>query len=684
MLLTGLQRALGASPGPTTSEMVRRAVAEGVTETDDLDWKGELPPAEDLPQTDFPKDVAAMANADGGIIVFGVNEAEKAATQRLDVGGLSEAHERALRSPVRLGVDDVDARWRSLRGCRCSPSFRMRRSCKARESATTTTRCSLVTNRKFVWPASIAEVTAVTDQPPEGETSRASRPESDQFPVPSKDVERLVELHRLARATPRDAQAAAGLDLLSAQLVRRGYKLQAIANVLGVSRQAIDQRVRRIPASALEGVEDEVAAAKARVAADAQKARAQQARMLRLSDEEVIRIKEIRPAAQKYRAGTRFDAPAAVANREYLSILLRARERGVTTYTMGKQLGLTTGGVALKLARVNGTLPPSMRPGAKKADDRPAGPDPQVLLDAISDDIAHLIDLLRAAEIRPGRGPMHPGRLEASRRFDETLAILVTAHPIPLAAVAELLGRSRSSLAMRLTAYLGSDAASAITAGDPVSPDSGAPHARLTGDIPHDPTEDDVSDGEDLDSVANATTAAGGSVARPGWLTDFTPETTPAPAANAPAPAVVDQAGRHAGTRAHMDLTRQLRQSARAGGHRTQAWDVGQDVCFVHGASLVNVEVKSIGGGIEQYLLGVGQLLEQVEHHLAHIEAHHPWYAATGVTGVVGVLVVSDSQVEEVWLRLATRHRITIWSAEQALRVFADPSGMQLPLPATP
>ena len=67
-------------------------------ETTDLDWKSELPPAKGLPQTDFPKDVAAMANSGGGVIVFGVRESQKAATERVDVGEFDEAYERSLRS----------------------------------------------------------------------------------------------------------------------------------------------------------------------------------------------------------------------------------------------------------------------------------------------------------------------------------------------------------------------------------------------------------------------------------------------------------------------------------------------------------------------------------------------------------------------------------------------------------
>ncbi len=69
-----------------------------MTETNDLDWKTDLPPAKGLSQTDFPKDVAAMANSGGGVIIYGVRESQKAATERMDAGELTEVHERSLRS----------------------------------------------------------------------------------------------------------------------------------------------------------------------------------------------------------------------------------------------------------------------------------------------------------------------------------------------------------------------------------------------------------------------------------------------------------------------------------------------------------------------------------------------------------------------------------------------------------
>lgn len=104
MNFTALHRAAGAEPGPLTDGLLDAAVASGAVETSDLDWKSELPPAKGLPQTDFPKDVAAMANSGGGVIVFGVRESQKAATERVDVGTFDEAYERSLRSAAITGI----------------------------------------------------------------------------------------------------------------------------------------------------------------------------------------------------------------------------------------------------------------------------------------------------------------------------------------------------------------------------------------------------------------------------------------------------------------------------------------------------------------------------------------------------------------------------------------------------
>ncbi|MFJ7213733.1 helix-turn-helix domain-containing protein [Amycolatopsis sp. NPDC098790] len=98
MTFTALHRAAGADPEPLSDALLNRAVALGVPESSDLDWKSELPPAKGMAQTDFPKDVAAMANSGGGVIVFGVRELQKAAVSRVDVGDFDENYERSLRS----------------------------------------------------------------------------------------------------------------------------------------------------------------------------------------------------------------------------------------------------------------------------------------------------------------------------------------------------------------------------------------------------------------------------------------------------------------------------------------------------------------------------------------------------------------------------------------------------------
>ncbi|WP_082072506.1 AlbA family DNA-binding domain-containing protein [Microbacterium azadirachtae] len=98
MTFTPLHRALGLNPSVLTDEILDAAVAAGVSETDDLDWKSELPPIKNISQTDVPKDIAAMANSGGGMIVYGITESQKTATGRVDIGEFTEGHERAYRS----------------------------------------------------------------------------------------------------------------------------------------------------------------------------------------------------------------------------------------------------------------------------------------------------------------------------------------------------------------------------------------------------------------------------------------------------------------------------------------------------------------------------------------------------------------------------------------------------------
>ncbi|WP_150460426.1 AlbA family DNA-binding domain-containing protein [Nesterenkonia ebinurensis] len=95
---TALHRALGLPPSPITSKLLDAAVEAGVAETDDLDWKRELPQTKGLADTDLPKDIAAMANSGGGIIVYGAAERQKCAAERVNVDVFTEGQERTLRA----------------------------------------------------------------------------------------------------------------------------------------------------------------------------------------------------------------------------------------------------------------------------------------------------------------------------------------------------------------------------------------------------------------------------------------------------------------------------------------------------------------------------------------------------------------------------------------------------------
>lgn len=167
---------------------------------------------------------------------------------------------------------------------------------------------------------------------------------------------------------------------------------------------------------------------------------------------------------------------------------------------------------------------------------------------------------------------------------------------------------------------------------------------------------------------------------RLGHLGDFSAAATPKVAPRAAAPTVVDPTAQHASHAVHMALLRTLREAVEEGGHRTDAWDVGQDACFLRGTTLVNIEVKSVTDeGAEQYRLGFGQLTEQVQHHLDHLTAGSPWYRQQDVRAVCGILVVTDDRVPSLWRRIATRSGLAIWEPDRALRVFADPAADGLP-----
>lgn len=104
-----LHAELGLSPTPLTHAMVVRAVDAGMAETDDLDWKQALPPEVEKKRLEFAKDIAAMANTRGGLIVHGVREENERAVGLTGVPN-GERDRQALRSFANRYVRSVGRR----------------------------------------------------------------------------------------------------------------------------------------------------------------------------------------------------------------------------------------------------------------------------------------------------------------------------------------------------------------------------------------------------------------------------------------------------------------------------------------------------------------------------------------------------------------------------------------------
>lgn len=73
-LMTPLHRALGRGPSALSHDLIDAAIVLELAESDDLDWKKSVPAGGDDAAREFAKDIAAMANASGGVIVIGVEE----------------------------------------------------------------------------------------------------------------------------------------------------------------------------------------------------------------------------------------------------------------------------------------------------------------------------------------------------------------------------------------------------------------------------------------------------------------------------------------------------------------------------------------------------------------------------------------------------------------------------------
>lgn len=100
MPLTPLHFAIGAPSSDLTFDLVEAAVQAHVDEGQRLDFKRELPGQKGLAKTDLPKDVAAFANAEGGMLVYGVTDKNSAADQLLGVAEFDDNFERSIRTTV--------------------------------------------------------------------------------------------------------------------------------------------------------------------------------------------------------------------------------------------------------------------------------------------------------------------------------------------------------------------------------------------------------------------------------------------------------------------------------------------------------------------------------------------------------------------------------------------------------
>lgn len=100
MAFTPLHRALGLQPSNLTFAMLHSAIEQQLTEKGDLDWKERLPDSRHPKAAEeFAKDVAAMVNGGGGMIVYGVAEDRvgSAAKEIIPVEDWTDVMERKLR-----------------------------------------------------------------------------------------------------------------------------------------------------------------------------------------------------------------------------------------------------------------------------------------------------------------------------------------------------------------------------------------------------------------------------------------------------------------------------------------------------------------------------------------------------------------------------------------------------------
>lgn len=78
---TPLHRWLGRENEPLSIELLDAAVNVDLEEKSDLDFKLTSPSAAKLSQSDLAKDIAAMANSGGGMLLFGIRDSSSRASE---------------------------------------------------------------------------------------------------------------------------------------------------------------------------------------------------------------------------------------------------------------------------------------------------------------------------------------------------------------------------------------------------------------------------------------------------------------------------------------------------------------------------------------------------------------------------------------------------------------------------
>lgn len=123
---TRLHARLGLTDPELKPEYLEAAVRENLEEDEQLDWKVQLPfagepkgPELEAKARELAKDVAAMANGDGGVIIYGVQEQRSGTPMAIvSVGEVSESQEQQIRRAVLAhtyppvsGVQFEHVRW---------------------------------------------------------------------------------------------------------------------------------------------------------------------------------------------------------------------------------------------------------------------------------------------------------------------------------------------------------------------------------------------------------------------------------------------------------------------------------------------------------------------------------------------------------------------------------------------